>query len=656
MQIDDLIGKNIDHFIVQERIGRGGMATVYSARQPSVNRSVALKIITLNPSMSEDNEFRLRFEQEANLIASLEHIHILPIFDYGIINNEVAYLAMRLLRGGSLADLLRSGPLTLDRTCDIFTQVSRGLAYAHSKGVVHRDLKPSNILMDDAGNAYLTDFGLAKLMENSLELTKTGNIVGTPIYMSPEQLRGENVDHRSDIYSMGVILYHMLVGHPPFESSDSNMVSVIYQHLEKIPTPPSAINPNVPPAVELVVLTALQKNPGNRYATADEMADELNAALGRKLTSTASYPAVDSSTVSTPTITIPQEMKPIRQRRLIYALPLVLIVAALLFAIIVSTTPPRRQPTVLDGEVGTADDAVPSSEEIDRARAYLGANGFIAYLACNQTSEYHATQAREMGDLARQYGLAYQVYDSDTDAYRQITLLERARTDGASVLIICPLDAQLLDPSLVSAQNAGIPMVFMHSDIPSYGGVLLAGDDYLMGMEAGRAGGAMVRDALGGQADVIVLDYPDLPAIVLRANGLIDGLLEIAPDANVIGRYLGGTRENGYASVQSLIEGGVDFNLILSINDAGSYGAVTALEEAGIPPASVYISSVDAEVLARQYIDQDYYIRASVDVGRELFSQTAINASVKLLAGSTLPETFLVPPGGAVTKDEASVS
>ncbi|CAG0942166.1 partial Serine/threonine-protein kinase PknD, partial [Anaerolineae bacterium] len=111
MQIDHLIGRQIAHFIVQERIGRGGMATVYSARQPSVNRSVALKIINLDPALSENDEFRQRFEQEANLIASLEHLHILPVFDYGIINNEVAYIAMRLLSGGSLADLLRPGPL-----------------------------------------------------------------------------------------------------------------------------------------------------------------------------------------------------------------------------------------------------------------------------------------------------------------------------------------------------------------------------------------------------------------------------------------------------------------------------------------------------------------------------------------------------------------
>jgi serine/threonine protein kinase/DNA-binding LacI/PurR family transcriptional regulator len=657
MQTDQFLGKRVDDFVVQERIGRGGMATVYRAQQPSVNRSVALKIITLDPSLGEDNEFRRRFEQEANVIASLEHIHILPIYDYGIINNEVAYIAMRLLRGGSLTDLLRADALNLERTADIFTQMARGLAYAHSKGVVHRDLKPSNILLDDAGNAYLTDFGLAKLIENSLELTKSGSIVGTPIYMSPEQLRGDSVDHRSDIYSLGVILYHMLVGRPPFDSSDTNMVSVIYQHLEKSPTPPSELKPDIPPSVELVVMTALQKDPRDRYSSADTMADTLNTALGRRLTSTASYPAVHPDVGSaTPTIATPKVRLETRKRQPPYVwigavALLVFVVLVALIALTQNRQSVRTPPTVVSGDRRTSDDSLPTDEEIGRAQAYLGQNGFVAYITCNQSSEYHATQAREMGDMAAGYGLAYHVYDSDSDAYRQATLIERARTDGARALIICPLDPNLLVNPLSSVQEAEIPLVLLHAVERSYGGVILEGDNYLMGVEAGRAGGTIIEEELRGGADVIVLDYPDLPDIVTRANGLVDGVTEIAPDVNIIGQYLGGTQENGYASVSQLIEDGTEFNVILSINDAGAYGAVEALEEAGIEPDTVYISSVDAEALAREYISDDYYIRASVDVGRAQFSRTAINAAVKLLAGSTVPETFLVPPGQAVTKD-----
>src|SRR5689334_15691650 len=139
MHTDQLMGRQVNAFTIQERIGKGGMASVYRAHQSSVNRSVALKIITLDPALGERDEFRARFALEAQMIAALEHIHILPIYDYGIVNNEIAYIAMRLLRGGTMAELLEQDPLDIERAADIFTQIARGLNYARSKGVIHRD-------------------------------------------------------------------------------------------------------------------------------------------------------------------------------------------------------------------------------------------------------------------------------------------------------------------------------------------------------------------------------------------------------------------------------------------------------------------------------------------------------------------------------------
>ncbi|MFQ3566221.1 MAG: protein kinase [Aggregatilineales bacterium] len=672
MQTDPFIGRQIDDFIIQDRLGRGGMATVFLARQQSVSRQVALKIITLDSALGDDDQFRLRFEQEARLIAALEHIHILPVYDYGIVDNEIAYLAMRLLRGGTLADLLRSGPLSFERTGEIFTQVARGLAYAHRHGVIHRDLKPSNIMLDDSGNAYLTDFGLAKLVEDSLDLTRSGHLVGTPTYMSPEQLRGEPLDQRSDLYSMGVILYHMLVGRPPFDASDTNMISVIYQHLEKTPTLPSVVNPRISTALDVIVMMALQKTPQHRHATADEMADDLNAALGVRAGSTSSYPILTTSGTppqddpSSPTLSIaetcapskPAQARPAAAPRARLALSLaaaaLLLSAMLLAGAALLRQPPALagRPTILTGETSAAADAVPNEAEIARARDALGVNGFVALIACNLTSEYHATHTREMRDFAAGYGLLARVYDSDSDAYRQLTQIERARTEGARLLVICPLNMELLENTLQSAQQAGLPMVFLQSDIPSYGGVLIGGDDYLMGLEAGRAGGRLINSVFGGEAEVIVLDFPSMPIIVTRANGLVDGLLEIAPETHVLGRYLGGTRENGRRSVSALLAQGVTFDAILSINDVGAYGAIDALVAAGVDPSEVIISSVDAEALALEYIANDYFMRASVEVEREQFSRTAIDAAVRLLAGATLPETFLVPPGAAITKSD----
>ncbi len=649
---DDLVGKQIGEFHIEARIGRGGMASVYRAYQPSMNRQVALKVIPYDETDGKD-EFRRRFAQEAEVVARLEHIHILPVYAYGVAEGR-AYLAMRLLSGGSLSDLLTDGALPLDNAAEIFGQIARGLSYAHSKGIIHRDLKPSNILLDDAGNAYLTDFGLAKWIVNAPELTKTGNIVGTPAYMSPEQLRGEVVDHRADIYSMGIILYHMVVGRPPFEISSSDIVSLIYQHLEKIPPAPSEINPEIPQAVEVVIMRALEKNPDLRYNDVRQMADDLDRALGRKVGSTfgtpSPMPRFNPSAPSTKPLTKPS-VKP--SRLPLFAAIASAVVIALIAGLIIITQnrmmlPPKA--VVQIGEVGSASDIIPTDAQINTAKQVLG-DGFIAYVTCNQSSEYHATQAREMGDLARQMGLGYRVYDSDTDEYQQLTEIENARTDGAKAIILCPLNAQLLDGSLKSVQDAGIPLVLLSSDIPGYGGVQLVGDEFLLGKKPGELAGQIIRDEMGGQANVIILDYPDLPHIVMRANGLEAGVLEFAPDAKIIGRYLGATREFAEKSVRDLLDQGVEFDVILSINDAGSFGAIAALEAANIPPESVVITSVDAEVQAREYILEGHYIRGSVDPGRAEVSKTAIDIAIQLLAGGTIPEQILAPPGIVMTKE-----
>ena len=273
-------GEQIGPYFVRERIGQGGMADVYRAYQPSVKREVALKVIPLFISAEQD-EVQRRFRLEAEMIASLEHPHILPVFDYGI-TDEVLYLAMRFLRGGTLRDLLQRGFIPLPEAVDLFNQVALALGYAHRRGIIHRDLKPSNILIDNEHNAYLADFGLAKVLGGSSQLTTTGSIIGTPAYMSPEQLRGDPINHRSDVYSLGVILYHMLVGRPPFEALTT--FSLIYQHVEKTPPPLREFNPQVPPEVEAIVLRALAKNPDERFDSSEQMAEAVNVAVGRKST------------------------------------------------------------------------------------------------------------------------------------------------------------------------------------------------------------------------------------------------------------------------------------------------------------------------------------------------------------------------------------
>ena len=287
---DRFLGLRLGDYVTEERIGRGAMAVVYRAYQPSVQRHIALKIIKLDMGLGEDDDFRRRFAQEAELIAALEHIHILPVFDYGIADGEVAYIAMRLLRGGTLGDLLKDGPLPLERAADILTQVARGLSYAHHHDIIHRDLKPTNILFDNSGNAYLSDFGLARVLAMP-DMTKPGHLVGTPAYVPPEALRSEPVDHRGDIYSLGILAYEMLTGRVPFEAQSGNLLSLIRMHLEDEPPPMQQFNPAISPEVEAMVRRALSKHPQQRYDDAEEMANAMNAALGRQYT-TGSHPAL----------------------------------------------------------------------------------------------------------------------------------------------------------------------------------------------------------------------------------------------------------------------------------------------------------------------------------------------------------------------------
>ena len=269
----DLSGITLGQYTLQHRIGKGGMADVYRARQESMGRDVAVKV--MSTALSENPEFVARFEREARVIARLQHPHILPVIDFGR-QDEYTYLVMRVVDGGILSDRMRAGSLSVEQINHLLQQMAAALEYAHRSGVVHRDLKPANVLLDDTDNAYLTDFGIAKMISDAstgaANLTATGQVMGTPAYMAPEQWRSEAVDARTDIYALGVILYEMLLGALPFNADTP--YSMMYKHFDAPPPPPRAINPDLPAAVEGVLLRALQKSPENRYPSAKVFADE----------------------------------------------------------------------------------------------------------------------------------------------------------------------------------------------------------------------------------------------------------------------------------------------------------------------------------------------------------------------------------------------
>src|SRR5215211_1854391 len=260
-------GQMLGPYRIINQIGRGGMANVYKAYQSSIDRYVAIKV--LPSQLAESKEFATRFHQEARIIASLEHPHILPVFDYGE-SDGVAYFVMRYLEAGTLKDRMETGrPLPLNEIDRLFTQLAEALSYAHSHGIVHRDLKPANVLIDSHGNVFLTDFGIAKLLESaSPRLTQTDAIMGTPAYISPEQAQSQSVDQRADIYSLGIILYEMVTGRVPFLADTP--LAVLFKHISDPLPLPSLVKPDIPPSIEQVILKALAKDPKDRFSTAEE--------------------------------------------------------------------------------------------------------------------------------------------------------------------------------------------------------------------------------------------------------------------------------------------------------------------------------------------------------------------------------------------------
>ena len=259
---EDLSGRAIQGYALGERIGTGGFGAVYRAVQPVLEREVAVKIIL--PEYADHPDFIRRFEAEAQLVARLEHPHIVPLYDYWR-EPGAAYLVMRLLRGGSLQRVLQDGSVGLNNFMRMIEQICLALYAAHRIGVIHRDIKPANILLDEDENAYLADFGIAKNLGNPdlEEFTQIGAMVGSPAYVSPEQIRSELVKPQADIYCLGVLTFEMLTGEQPFKGPTP--IDYIQQHLTE-PFPPLAkYNPDLPPAFDPVILRATAKDPADRY-------------------------------------------------------------------------------------------------------------------------------------------------------------------------------------------------------------------------------------------------------------------------------------------------------------------------------------------------------------------------------------------------------
>jgi predicted Zn-dependent protease/tRNA A-37 threonylcarbamoyl transferase component Bud32 len=276
--MSDLTGQTLGKYQLVDRLGRGGMADVYKGYQPGLDRYVAIKV--MHPHLSEDANFITRFRREAKSVAELRHPYIVQVFDFDT-QDDNYYMVMEYIEGGRtlkqvLQELAERGErLPLEQTLDITTKLADALAYAHNLGMIHRDLKPANVLLASLDRPVLSDFGIARLMNES-GLTISGMLIGTPAYMSPEQGRGERIDARSDIYALGIVLYEMLTGQPPYDADTP--YAIILKHINDPLTPPHLLTSPMPEAVERIVLKCLAKEAVDRFASMVELREALQGA------------------------------------------------------------------------------------------------------------------------------------------------------------------------------------------------------------------------------------------------------------------------------------------------------------------------------------------------------------------------------------------
>ena len=281
--------ERLGRYTLQGELGRGAMGIVYRASDAMLNRTVAIKTINVAADPAEREEYEKRFYQEARAAGGLSHPNIVTIYDIGNAG-DVVYMAMEFVQGSELTSLLDGRVVDPAQALDIGAQIADGLAYAHERGVVHRDVKPANIMVERGGRAKIMDFGIARMRSSDVK-TQTGILLGSPKYMAPEQLLGRGVDHRCDIFALGVVLYEMAAGVPPFSGDD--ITQIMYRIVHSSPPAPSAMNARLPAILDLVLARALAKDPDARYRSAAELAADLRAARGQLLAAPPREPGDD---------------------------------------------------------------------------------------------------------------------------------------------------------------------------------------------------------------------------------------------------------------------------------------------------------------------------------------------------------------------------
>jgi predicted Ser/Thr protein kinase len=437
------VGETFGGYTIESELGRGGMGTVYLATHERLGRKVALKVLSLE--LAHDERFRARFLRESQLAASLDHPNVIPIYDADEVDG-VLYLAMRYVDGPSLQTLLRArGRLSLEETSRIAEQIGGALDAAHRAGLVHRDVKPANVLLTDpGGHVYLCDFGLAK-RTSSQGMTHTGSFLGTVDYSAPEQIRGQVVDGRADVYSLGCVVFHCLAGQPPYVRESE--VETLNAHLTDPPPSLSSIRPDVPTSVDSVITTAMAKERDERYATAGDLVAALPGSSANAATRVA--PGIPAAEHETRVAGTGRRLSR-RRGRVLATIILVLAVGGAAAAILAARDGGSSNGSADPRAVRAFVDRVETVlEESSAGRRQIGA-ALADGLACRippdaMDGRLRQVVANRRGVLARLTDIA----EPTAEATRSLTLLRRGLNESISVdthyrnafrtTTICPL-------------------------------------------------------------------------------------------------------------------------------------------------------------------------------------------------------------------------
>ena len=303
------------------------------------------------------------------------------------------------------------------------------------------------------------------------------------------------------------------------------------------------------------------------------------------------------------------------------------------------------EPTLITEGLGVAEDLTPTEDEIQTAIAHLDSmDSFIGIVACTYSTDYHSTVPDSAQAYAESLGIRVETFDSEIDVEKQISGIENFVSSGAAVIIVCVFDPPSVESALQEAADAGVYIVqYAGRQASAFGGVTISIEDEDLGRAAGEYAAQLINDEMGGEANVAILDYPDVENVVVRADAIQAALEQNAPNATIVGNYLGGTTENGLASMETALQEHPEINAVVSINDAGAYGALQAMEAAGKTADDAIIVGIDAEPQALEYIQSGTMYRGTVDTAPARTGEMTIDAAIKLLAGSTLPQNIRVP-------------